>query len=112
MTYPDMSHLQIAGGYLVLAGLFVLREITSGALKEAGKDLWVGVREKRSRRDRYGRCQDQRAAGLGRVRTRHSLPHRFPGRRYDRGCGGHVSDRTAVADVTPVPAAGADRPEG
>jgi hypothetical protein len=56
MTYPDVSHLQVAGGYLVLAGLFVLREITSGALKEAGKDLWVWAREYRSRRDHHCRC--------------------------------------------------------
>jgi hypothetical protein len=36
MTQADLSNLQVVGGYLVVAGLFVLREITSGALKEAG----------------------------------------------------------------------------
>ena len=55
MTYPDLSHLQVVAGYLVLAGLFVLREITSGALKEAGKDLWTWAREKRSRANRHRR---------------------------------------------------------
>ena len=39
IKYPDLSNLQAVGGYLVLAGLFVLREIVSGALKEAGKEL-------------------------------------------------------------------------
>jgi hypothetical protein len=36
--YPDLSNLQVVGGYLLLAGLFVLREVASGALKEAGKE--------------------------------------------------------------------------
>jgi hypothetical protein len=36
-------------------GLFVLREITSGALEAAGKELWVSAREKRSRRDHHCR---------------------------------------------------------
>ena len=51
MTYQDVSHLQIIGGYLVLAGLFVVREIASGALKEAGKELWTWTREKLLRRN-------------------------------------------------------------
>ena len=55
MTYPDLSNLQVAGGYLVLAELFVLREITSGALKEAGKELWIWTRDRGSRRDSHGR---------------------------------------------------------
>jgi hypothetical protein len=33
MSYPDVSHLQIVGGLLTLAVLFVLREFASGALK-------------------------------------------------------------------------------
>jgi hypothetical protein len=33
MTYPDLSHLQAVSAYLMLAGLFVLREVASGALK-------------------------------------------------------------------------------
>jgi hypothetical protein len=41
----------------MLAGLFVLREIMSGALKEAGKELWVWAREKRSQGNRHRRCE-------------------------------------------------------
>ena len=44
---------------MVLAGLFVLREIVSGALKEAGKDLWGCAREKRSRENAESHCSDQ-----------------------------------------------------
>ena len=40
IPYPDLSHLQVVGGFLLFAGLFVLRKIASGALKEVGKDLW------------------------------------------------------------------------
>jgi hypothetical protein len=57
MTYPDVSNLQVAGGYLMLAGLFVLKEITSGALKERGKERWVWARNSGSRRDRHRRCE-------------------------------------------------------
>jgi hypothetical protein len=38
ITHPDFSHLHVVGGFLLFAGQFVLREITSGALKEAGKE--------------------------------------------------------------------------
>jgi hypothetical protein len=55
MTYPDLSNLQVVGGGLLLAGLFVLREITSGALNAAGKELWVWARERRSRGNLQGR---------------------------------------------------------
>jgi hypothetical protein len=34
-----LSNLQVVGGVVLLAGLFVLREIASGTLKEAGKEL-------------------------------------------------------------------------
>jgi hypothetical protein len=70
MTYPDVSHLQVIGGLLMFAGLFVLREITSGALKEAGKDLWVWARDRGSGRDRHGRCEGQLAADRARARLR------------------------------------------
>lgn len=53
----EPSTLQVIGGFLMLAGLFVLREITSGALKEAGKELWAWVRERRSRTKRRCRCR-------------------------------------------------------
>jgi predicted metalloprotease len=48
MTYPDVSHLQIAGGFLVLALVFMLREFASGALKTAGEEFWVWARHRRS----------------------------------------------------------------
>ena len=57
IPYPDVSHLQIVGEFLTLAGLFVLREITSGALNAAGKELWDWAREKHSRLDRHRRCK-------------------------------------------------------
>jgi hypothetical protein len=41
----------------MLAGLFVLREIMSGALKEAGKELWVWARDRGSRRDYHCCCE-------------------------------------------------------
>jgi hypothetical protein len=61
ITYLDVSNLHVVGGYLMLAGLFVLREITSGALKEVGKELWIWARDRGSGRDSYGRCEDRRA---------------------------------------------------
>jgi hypothetical protein len=57
MTYSDLSNLRVAGGYLVLAGLFVLKEIMSGALKEASKERWVWARNSGSRRDRHCHCE-------------------------------------------------------
>ena len=57
IPYPDMSHLQAVGGFLLFAGLFVLREITSGALNEAGKDLWVWARDRGSQPNRHRRCK-------------------------------------------------------
>ena len=43
----DPPTLQVGGGWLLLAVLFVLREVVSGALKEAGKDIWRRVRQHR-----------------------------------------------------------------
>jgi hypothetical protein len=57
MPSPDLSHLQVVGGLLLFAGLFVLTDIASGARKEAGKELWVWARERGSRRDRHRRCE-------------------------------------------------------
>jgi hypothetical protein len=48
MESLDPSALQVVGGFLMLAGLFVLREIVSGALKEVGKDLWAWAKNRRS----------------------------------------------------------------
>ena len=56
-TYPDWSNLQVVGGLLMLVGHFALRGIASGALKEAGKELWVWTRNRRSRRDLHCRCE-------------------------------------------------------
>jgi hypothetical protein len=59
MTYPDVSHLEGIGGFLLFAGLFVLREITSGAMKEAGKDLWAWAKNRRStQRHQAGKGSD------------------------------------------------------
>ena len=55
MAYPAWSNLLVVGGFLLFAGLFVLREIASGALKEAGKDLWGWVRDRGSRCERRRR---------------------------------------------------------
>jgi hypothetical protein len=57
ITYPDLSNLQVVGGYLLLAGLFLLKEVASGALKEAGKELWVWAKDRGSRRDRHRSCE-------------------------------------------------------
>jgi hypothetical protein len=43
----DPAALQVVGRWLMLALLFVLREVASGALKEAGKELWAGTRQRR-----------------------------------------------------------------
>ena len=57
MDSLDPSALQVFGGILLLAGLFVLRELVSGALKEAGKELWVWARDRGSRRDCHCCCE-------------------------------------------------------
>ena len=44
------------GGIITLAVLFVLRELTSGVLKEVGKDVWGWARRSRRGRDRC-RCR-------------------------------------------------------
>ena len=44
------------GGILTLVVLFVLRELTSGVLKEVGKDVWGWARRRRRGRQRY-RCR-------------------------------------------------------
>ena len=59
MDSLDPSALQVVGGFLLLAGLFVLREVVSGAMKEAGKDLWGWVKSRRSTpRCREGKGRD------------------------------------------------------
>lgn len=44
MIVIDGSALQIVAGLLLLAGLFVLREFASGALRHAGEDFWDRLR--------------------------------------------------------------------
>jgi hypothetical protein len=46
MTYPDLPRLPGGGRYLMLAGLFVLREIMSETLNGAGKELWTWAQGK------------------------------------------------------------------
>ena len=41
MDSLDPSALQLVGGVLTLAVLFVLHEFASGALKKAGEEFWV-----------------------------------------------------------------------
>jgi hypothetical protein len=56
ITYPDLSNPQVVAGYLLLAGLFLLKEVASGVLKEAGKELWTWARDTGLRRHRR-RCE-------------------------------------------------------
>ncbi len=49
----EPSTLHVVGGFLVLAGLFVLPEIVSGVLKEARKELWRWAKSRRSTRRRH-----------------------------------------------------------
>lgn len=46
MIVIDGSALQIVGGLLLLAALFVLREFASGALRQAGEDFWERLRRR------------------------------------------------------------------
>lgn len=45
----EPSTLQVVAGFALLCLLFIAREIASGALREAGKDLWKRVRGRRNR---------------------------------------------------------------
>jgi hypothetical protein len=49
MDSLDVSELQVIGGLLMLAALFVLREFASGALKKAGEEFWLWVRRGHAR---------------------------------------------------------------
>lgn len=40
----------VVGGVLLAAALFAAREVASGALREAGKDLWEWVKRQTARR--------------------------------------------------------------
>ncbi|MFN8594183.1 MAG: hypothetical protein U0031_22225 [Thermomicrobiales bacterium] len=47
MDVLDPSALQVVDGWLLIAFLFVLREVASGVLKEVGNDLSRRVRRHR-----------------------------------------------------------------
>jgi len=49
----EPSALQVVAGFALVCVLFVAREIASGALREAGKDLWKRIKC-RSARKRLG----------------------------------------------------------
>ena len=49
METPEPSVLQVVAGAALLVALFVAREVASGALREAGKDLWKWVKQRATR---------------------------------------------------------------
>ncbi len=53
MDNLDGSPVQIAGGLLMLAFLFALREFAAGALRQAGEDVW-GWGKRRRRKPKCG----------------------------------------------------------
>src|SRR4051794_27221065 len=57
----DPSALQVVGGFLTLAVVFVLREFASGAMTKAGEEFWVSARRRRTRSHAAGRDQHDRA---------------------------------------------------
>ena len=73
MDAPEPSAWQVAAGVVMLVALFAAREVASGALREAGKDLWWRVRGSSDRRRVRGRdrpsvalpcrCADDRNRG-------------------------------------------------
>jgi hypothetical protein len=54
----DPSALQLVAGFLLLTLLFVVRELASGALKEAGKELWGWTRRRRQMKVDGNTCRD------------------------------------------------------
>lgn len=46
MESLEPSVLQVVAGLALLVALFVVREIISGALREAGKDLWTWIKRR------------------------------------------------------------------
>jgi hypothetical protein len=63
MDFLEPASLRVLGGFLLLAGLFVLRELVSGALKEAGRDLWIWARHRA--RSQPARSKPIACAGTG-----------------------------------------------
>ncbi len=55
----EPSALQGAAGFLLLAALFVVRELASGALKKAGEELWKAIKQRtRGSGDEDCQCHD------------------------------------------------------
>ena len=50
METPEPSAWQVAAGLVMLVVLFVAREVASGALNAAGRDLWAWVKRRAGRR--------------------------------------------------------------
>jgi hypothetical protein len=48
MDRLDPSALQLVAWFLLLTLLFVVRELASGALREAGKELWDLLKRRRT----------------------------------------------------------------
>jgi hypothetical protein len=59
----EPSAFQVVAGFVLLATLFVVCEIASGAMKEAGKELWVLISRRRAgddlNNDALRHCGDQ-----------------------------------------------------
>ena len=91
----DPSAFPPVGGLLLLVLLFVVREIASGALKEAGKELWTWFQAWRAKTDGDGggRGEDRRGDGSahgGKLRA----PYRL---RYVQGEGPRDGHRRGAA---------------
>ncbi len=50
MDAPEPSAWQVVAGLVMLVVLFVAREVASGALNAAGRDLWAWVKRRAWRR--------------------------------------------------------------
>ena len=59
MDTPEPSIPQLVAGVALLVALFLVREVASGALREAGKELW------KSAKRRKGRLADVRCRRTG-----------------------------------------------
>ena len=65
MDAPEPSAWQVVAGFVMLVVLFVAREVASGALNAAGRDLWAWVKRRAGRRHP---CPCDEAAHQGRDR--------------------------------------------
>jgi hypothetical protein len=67
LMHPE---LQVIGGFLMLAAIFVLRKFFSGAMREAGKEFWLWARRRRSRDHVAGDTNAGSASVITRIRRR------------------------------------------